>query len=71
VRKKEEEEKNNSTKAKEDRTTSSTTVVTSGLDTDMINTPIEECTPLASIPRILSLTSEGLGFEGTIVTVGD
>jgi hypothetical protein len=36
----------------------------------VVGIPIEECTPLASILGILSLTSEGLRFEGVVVTVG-
>jgi hypothetical protein len=71
TRKKEEEDKIKVVESKEDRTTSSTTVVTLGLNTNMINTPIEEFTPLVTILGILSLASEGLGFEGAIVIVGD
>jgi hypothetical protein len=45
--------------------------VTLGPETDLINTPIKECTPLYSIPRILLIISIGLGFEAELFVVGD
>jgi hypothetical protein len=46
-------------------------IVIVNLENDIIKHPIEECTPLASIPGILSLTFEGLGFEGAVVIIDD
>jgi hypothetical protein len=58
-------------KSQKNSSTFNSTIVTSGPNTDLINTPIEECTPLSSIPGSLLVTSAGLGFEGAVVVVGD
>jgi hypothetical protein len=63
MKKKEEEDKNNEVNSQDNRSTIDGVIVTKSLDTDLINTHIEECTPLATIPGILSLTYEGLGFK--------
>jgi hypothetical protein len=40
-------------------------------DTSMVTIPLEECTPLTTIPGSLSLTSPGLGIECAVVAVGE
>jgi hypothetical protein len=70
-KKREDEERSNASKYQENIPTHDNTIVTIGPDTNMFDTPIEECTPLESIPGSLSVTSAGLGFEGAVVIVGD
>jgi hypothetical protein len=40
-------------------------------DTSILIIPLEECTPMASIPGSILVTSTGLGIEGAIVVVGE
>jgi hypothetical protein len=45
--------------------------VTTSPNTNFFDTPIEECISLVTIPRILSVTYAGLGFEGAVIVVGE
>jgi hypothetical protein len=70
-KKKEDGKRSNASKYQKNRPTRDKKIVTTSSDTNMFNTPIEECTLLASIPESLSVTYVGLGFEGEVIVVGD